>query len=290
MELTLSTHLLVYRELDDAAFERVAAAGYGKVEAWLAEPHLPWRQETGPERVRERLAACGLRAGTVHLPFYPSVPELLERGRRWSVIDPDPSSRAEALEGARRGLAAAAALGAEGAVLHLGWQGDAWEGDAAPLAREAVATLLEAAREHGVTLLLENIMSAGTRAARLVEMLDELDPEGRAGICLDLGHAHVEGGGGAGILAEVEAALPRLRHLHVHDNDGCTDQHLVPGAGTLPWREVLERLKDADFGGEAALEIRDGERGRRAASEVLDDTLPRVGAFVERWRAEGLLP
>ncbi len=290
MELTLSTHLLVYGELEDASLQAVAAAGYRRLEAWLAEPHLPWRREQGPEGLRRRFGDHGLEAGTVHLPFYPSVPELVDQGRRWSVIDPDPELRRQSLEGAERGLQAAAALGARGAVLHLGWQGDRWDGDAGAYAREAVARLLEAARGYGVQLLLENIMSAGTRCGRLVELLDELDPEGEAGLCLDLGHAHVEGGGADGMLEELEAALPRLRHVHLHDNDGCCDQHLPPGSGAVPWDRVLGRLQQAGYGGEAALEIRDPARGAGGAAEALGRALPAVSAFVDRWRREGLLP
>lgn len=290
MELTLSTHLLVYGELDDEALEAVSAAGYRHLEAWLAEPHLPWTQADGPDRLRRRFEAHGLRAGTVHLPFYPSVPELVERGRRWSVIDPDPRVRRESIDGAERGLAAAAALGARGAVLHLGWQNDSWAGDVPALAREAVARLLETARAHGVQLLLENIMSAGTRCGRLVELLDELDPAGEAGLCLDLGHAHVEGGGADGMLEQLEAALPRLRHIHLHDNDGSGDQHLAPGCGSVPWERVLGRLRRAGFDGHAALEIRDAERGAGGSRAVLERALPEVARFVERWRREGLLP
>ena len=123
MELTLSTHLLVYGELEDASLQAVAAAGYRRLEAWLAEPHLPWRREQGPEGLRRRFGDHGLEAGTVHLPFYPSVPELVDQGRRWSVIDPDPELRRQSLEGAERGLQAAAALGAPGAGLPHGWEG-----------------------------------------------------------------------------------------------------------------------------------------------------------------------
>lgn len=279
MELTLSTHLLVHSRLDDETLAAVADAGYRAVEAWLAEPHLPWRHPDRLQAVRRRLAAHGLRAGSVHLPFYPSVPELLEQGRRWSVIDPDPNHRAESLAGMERGLEAAAVLGAAGAVLHLGWPEDDWRGDAPRLAREAVGRLRERARACGVRLLLENILSVGTRSARLVELLDELDPDGEVGLCLDLGHAHVEGGGGDGLLEQLEAALPRLAHLHLHDNDAGSDQHLPPGRGTIPWRRVLDRLGEAGFHGLAALEIRDPDRGAGGPAATLARVRPAVDAF-----------
>ncbi len=276
MELTLSTHLLVYGQLDDPALEALRTAGGRRLELWLAEPHLPWRDAEALARFRTRLGDHGLCAGSVHLPFYPSVPELLEEGRRWSLIDRDPAARAEALRASADGLHAAAALGADCGVLHLGWQRDEWDEHTAGWAREAVAKLLPVAREAGVQLLLENIISEGTRVPALIALLDEVDPAAEAGLCVDLGHAHVDGG----VLAELDAALPRLAHLHVHDNDGCSDQHLAPGAGTIPWSEVLDKLQAAGFHGQAALEMRDYGRGSESAAEVIAAGMKQVDAFL----------
>ncbi|HEX9792951.1 MAG TPA: sugar phosphate isomerase/epimerase family protein [Planctomycetota bacterium] len=287
MELTLSTHLLVYAALDAAALRALAASGYATVEVWLAEPHVPWRDAHALEEFGGRLRDHGLRAGTVHLPFYPSVPALRAENRRWSVIDPaSAAARREAVAGAAAGLQAAAALGARAGVLHLGWQGDVWSESSHAWAREAVAELLPVARHCGVQLLLENIISEGTRAARLVELLDELDPVGDAGVCLDLGHAHVEGD----VLDQLEAALPRLAHLHVHDNDGASDDHRAPGAGTLPWRAVLGRLRAHDYRGQGALEIRDSSKGRETAATVVAREAGLARAFEHTWAARDLLP
>ena len=112
MELTLSTHLLVYGQLDASALEALRTAGGRRLELWLAEPHLPWRDAEALAGFRARLDDHGLQAGSVHLPFYPSVPELIDEGRRWSLIDRDPTARAEALRASADGLHAAAALGA----------------------------------------------------------------------------------------------------------------------------------------------------------------------------------
>lgn len=269
MELSLSSHLLVYGRCEPADWAAARAAGIEQLELWLAEPHLPWRDPDACARLRRRLADEGLRAGSVHLPFYPSVPELVEHGAKWSLIDADPARRAEARAGAAAGLEAAAALGAREAVLHLGWQRDAWGEEEAGRAREEVATLLPVARACGVRLCLENIISSGTRAAALVALLDELDPDGEAGICLDLGHAHVDGG----VVDELRAAGARLCHLHLHDNDGVEDRHLPPGAGSIPWPEVLATLDAIGFTGAGALEVRDFSRGARAPAALLDETL-----------------
>jgi len=279
MELSLSTHLLVYRPLEDSVLAAISAAGYRNIEVWLAEPHVPWRNEKAIDGFRARLESHGLRAASAHLPFYPSVPDLLQRKARWSVIDPELEARRAAIEGAAEGLRATAALGAACGVLHLGWQRDAWCEDAHIWAREAVAELLPVAHEHGIQLLLENIISAGTRCSSLTSLLDEVDPTQSAGICLDLGHAHVDGG----VLEELEHALPRLAHLHVHDNDGVADHHWAPGQGTIPWEQVLQQLDAGKFEGFGALELRDTSRGKEPALEVLRLELDKTLEFQSKY-------
>ena len=275
MEFTLSTHLLVYEELGSEALEALGASGYPKLELWLAEPHVPWRSAAALSAFRTRLEDYGLSAASVHLPFYPSVPELLEQNARWSLIDGAKHARREALAASADGLHAAATLGATCGVLHLGWQGDGWDDRCEGWAREAVAELVPVARAAGVKLLLENIISSGTRISKLMTLLDEVDPTGEVGLCVDLGHAHIEGN----IVEELATALPRLDHLHVHDNDGTTDAHLPPGRGTIPWQEVLAQLQAANFSGYAALELRDDSRGCAGCTSTLQQNLADVAAF-----------
>jgi len=281
VQLTLSTHLLVHGQMDAAALDAVRRSGYRTVEAWLAEPHVPWRDPAACERFGARLAEHGLRAGSVHLPFYPSVPELREQGRKWSVIHSDAAERAAACAGAADGLRAAGLLGAACAVLHLGWQRDPWDAHTQGWAREAVAALLPIAAEAGVRLLLENIISTGTRTGALRALLDEVDPSGAAGICLDLGHAHVDGG----VMNELRDAGTRLAHLHVHDNDGREDAHLAPGRGSIPWPAVRQALADARYDGMGALELRDLSSGERPAAALCSETSTELHDFRIAWEA-----
>jgi len=282
MEFTLSTHLLVYDELGSKALAALSGSGYAKLEVWLAEPHVPWRSAEGLSTFRTQLEDYGLSAGSVHLPFYPSVPELMQENARWSLIADTADARRTALAGSADGLIAAGALGAECGVLHLGWQKDTWNDYTDGWAREAVAELIPIARKAGVKLLLENIISDGTRVHRLMKLLDEVDPAREVGLCLDLGHAHVEGN----VVAELQAALPRLHHLHIHDNDGCKDSHLAPGQGTIPWSDVLQVLHRAGFDGLAALEMRDYSHGKDDCATTLQRSLEQVADFRSRFVQE----
>ncbi len=89
--------------------------------------------------------------------------------------------------------------------------------------------------------------------ARLVERLDSE----QAGMCLDLGHAHIVSGiVGRPVCDLVAPALDHAILFHVHDNFGARadapragqlepmrlDLHLAPGAGCVPWGALAPLL------------------------------------------------
>jgi sugar phosphate isomerase/epimerase len=88
------------------------------------------------------------------------------------------------------------------------------------------------------------------------ELVRRLDSDA-AGMCLDLGHAHVVAGLASCELAElVEPVLERVIVFGVHDNFGAApgaprsggieplrlDLHMPPGAGTVPWAGLAPTL------------------------------------------------
>ncbi len=61
------------------------------------------------------------------------------------------------------------------------------------------------------------------------------------GVCLDLGHAHLE----TGVEAPSETLRPLIRSVHVHDNHGMKDEHLWPGEGNIDLQRTMEMLRTA---------------------------------------------
>lgn len=76
----------------------------------------------------------------------------------------------------------------------------------------------------------------------LMELLKML-PD-RAGLCFDLGHWYyaAEGSVRRNLPQWVEAIAPRLRHLHLHDNDGGSDQHRGIGLGGIDFSLLIKLL------------------------------------------------
>ena len=67
-----------------------------------------------------------------------------------------------------------------------------------------------------------------------------LDDDTAVGICLDFGHAHMDGD----LADAIETVSEHLITTHVHDNRGRTDDHLVPFEGTIDWPAALTAVHE----------------------------------------------
>ncbi|NLS78753.1 MAG: sugar phosphate isomerase/epimerase [Chloroflexi bacterium] len=122
--------------------------------------------------------------------------------------------------------------------------------------------LLPTADRAGVGLALENINegyaeSRGMRrlyCAGTAELIDLVDGfrSSRVGICWDTGHAHIQRLDQG---AAIRALGDRLKAVHIQDNDGRSDQHLLPYTGTIQWPVVLEALRAIHYGGDFTFEV-----------------------------------
>ena len=91
--------------------------------------------------------------------------------------------------------------------------------------------VVDYATQRGVTVALENgeleLLSLAVDAAKDLR------------ICIDTGHANIEGKrtGRADMLPRyLERFRDRIVHFHIHDNHGESDEHLIPGKGTVDWK------------------------------------------------------
>jgi sugar phosphate isomerase/epimerase len=171
-----------------------------------------------------------------HLPFYMPSPD-------------DRQAMARFAREQTAALRAVAPLGIPVAVIHpivrhsSACLEDAWM-------RENVAYLTplrDAAAALGVTLAVENMVGKpfpshpdetvfGCEAEHVMALAEALD----TGVCWDFGHAHLSG---LRQSAGLRTVGPRLRVLHVHDNDGERDSHLIPGRGSIDWQDAMTGLR-----------------------------------------------
>ncbi len=131
------------------------------------------------------------------------------------------------------------------------------------------------AGDCGVSLAVENlfdffngrITSYGRNADELIDLVDAVGSD-HLGICLDTGHANIVGHDPADML---RTCGPLLKVLHIHDNDGKSDQHVAPYVGNIDWPAFAQALRDTDFQGVFSLEVHCYVQ--RMPIEIIDDAV-----------------
>lgn len=183
-------------------------------------------------------------------------PSLLITQRIWS---PDPEVRL------RRSVEAALELEAKTVVVHPPFR---WQRRYADSFPDLVAELEE---YSGVQVAVENMFKVrppgASRDTRVSAFRPSVDPTdvGYAHYTLDLSHTAAAGMDALELADRMGTAMT---HLHLADGTGLPkDEHLVPGRGTQPCAEILEKLVATDFDGQVVLEI-NTRAARNSAARV----------------------
>jgi sugar phosphate isomerase/epimerase len=119
-----------------------------------------------------------------------------------------------------------------------------------------------------VQFAVENMFPLRARGRAVTPYSPDWDPsdEEFRHFTLDLSHTAVSQSDAmdmAGRMAD------RLAHIHIADGLGTArDEHLVPGRGTQPCAELLERLARQGFGGTVVVEVSTRRADNRADREA----------------------
>ena len=186
----------------------------------------------------------------MHAPMFPD----REMGRAGApavnVLHPEKARRIDSMDEIKRALEVAERIPFKNLVLHLGEREDRWSPRTMEYAETALEHLGAFARPLGVRLLVENLLSEATTPEHLMNIL-QMGHLPNVGVCLDMGHAHINQS-----VAEAIGTLgDRVLSVHVHDNHGTKDEHLWPGDGTIDWPAAAKALNALAAPPAAVLEI-----------------------------------
>ena len=137
-----------------------------------------------------------------------------------------------------------AAIGIKNAVLHCDIksfpEGASYEEVIAANA-EKLKLLAPYAEKLGLCICLENLRSYFATVDSLLDVIERVGSPA-LGICFDTGHFHLNVKD-ATQESFILAAGKYLHALHIADNDGTADQHLMPyGHGRVDWKSVMRGL------------------------------------------------
>jgi sugar phosphate isomerase/epimerase len=222
----------------------VIAQGIRLVEMALYKPSF--FDHTDPDQIDRliyHLERASLNVNSVHAPF----------GLEKDISSFDNKVHEVGVDAVIEAIEVARLLGAGYVVVHASDRGVTALDHKKRLdrARGVMRELAVLAEEAGVNLALENL-PPGFLCSTPEEMITLIDSISSpcVGVCLDTGHANLTGQ----FEKWARTVLPRAFGMHLHDNDGQSDQHLFPGMGNIDWKNFARIYLGSETLAPAALE------------------------------------
>ena len=127
-----------------------------------------------------------------------------------------------------------------------------WERKSLPendIGIQKLLRIVDKAENYDVSIAIEN-----TTSHEFLEYIFSKIQSGRLGFCYDSGHHNLY----CPKIDLLGLYGKKLLALHLHDNDGKTDQHALPFTGEIDWNSLSIKLNEIDFKGAVSLEVRRG--------------------------------
>ncbi|NLO01433.1 MAG: sugar phosphate isomerase/epimerase [Bacteroidales bacterium] len=250
MKLSVSTKLYFNYTLEET-INRVAAHGYPGIEIWGGRPHAYYRDmdDESISVVKRALGKNGLEvSGFIPAQFgYPT-----------SLCSPLQSIRKDSIEYIKNSIDTSLSLGCKKVSLCPGrtLYGQGYTKGMQDLI-SSLDQLVEYSLKKGVLLLLEPAHMYESDLVLTIEDGVRLIREQKypnMGIALDTGHCHVNKESLTDSLLIMNSNNIPV-HIHLDDNNGLSDQHKIPGEGTINFIPFLQVLNKSGYDGFLTVEL-----------------------------------
>ena len=238
-----------YERWGDECYKRLKACGFDYIHFDMCDTETEHYLNDGEEfknrilRERKLIEEAGIVIDQVHGPW------------RSPVRDGTPEERAERMEKMKKSIYATALLGCKNWVIHPIMPYGIYDRNTKNAQKtwdlniEFMSELLETAKVYDVTICYENMPMNDFSIATPAEILKFVKTinDAHFKICLDTGHAAVFKG-----ITPADAVRElgdEIRVLHIHDNNGQQDQHLLPYFGIIDWKDFGQALKEVNYDG-----------------------------------------
>lgn len=168
-------------------------------------------------------------------------------------------------------IAACEYLGCKAIVIHPWTGAELYKEEERQVNLDMYRRLIPAAKKYGVKICLENLFAmydtdcyegGCSNVDEVCWYIDTLNVEAGEevfGFCLDVGHAVLTG---ANLYQYIVALGKRLTVLHIHDNDGNCDSHMIPFTQLdrrgkrlrIDWEKCIRGLKEIKYEGPISFE------------------------------------
>lgn len=129
--------------------------------------------------------------------------------------------------------------------------------------RRTLDALAPQSRRYGVRIAIEN---GGAGHLNSIAPVFTMYPADYIGLCYDSGHGNLAGDG----LDWLDKLGSRLLSVHLHDNDGLSDQHKLPFTGTVDWDRLTRLIARSAYRKGVSLELSARNTGISDEDYLLD--------------------
>ena len=240
MNYGISTSLFAAERLNSHTLDKILGAGLREFEIMAARQHLDYHDRNHVRDVAQWFGDHDVSLHSLHAPLYTDWNWGRSGGLLISIAYLERRERIASMDEIKRAIEVAELLPFRYLVLHLGLPYEEYDLSKFDAAFTSLEHLKIFAKERGVKITIENITSELSSPDHLLSFLNytRLDLK----LCFDAGHAHSAGG--------VQPAFRTLRDhiatVHIHDNHGEKDEHLLPFEGDINWTETMRDFRSAD--------------------------------------------
>lgn len=243
-EAGVSTFIFEDRPLSVNELRQIKEAGFDLIEVWGRKPHFDFSSQVAIREVVASIKSLKMRVVSLHGPF----------GEGYDLSNPDREIRQRAVREIINTLNILDDLGGDKLVVHGGIRIKEGGNRKSYLfnMRKSVEEILKVCDKKKKILALENMLPGIVcdSADEVWEIVNSFTSV-YIGICLDTGHAHIAGD----LVQAAKKFQSRLLTLHISDNSGTSDQHLLPGEGNINWSVFLSTLAQGSYDGPFIYEL-----------------------------------
>jgi sugar phosphate isomerase/epimerase len=263
MQRILSTYRYVNQPLLSELLASIASAGIQALEVFCSSGHFGY---SSPQTVREfvaRLDEYGIKLQSLHAPTERSSGGGRSGGAPISISDPERIRRVDAMDEVKRALEVAETIPFRYLIQHMATSHQPADPRTLDAAFSSLEHLVLFAKQRGVVIAIENTPNEFGSPESLAQFVKQTRLNDLR-FCFDLGHAHI----GEGIAAGLELMRDRTVTVHVHDNHGETDEHLLPFDGTIDWDAALGAITAVRESPALVLELKERSPGAPSLEQI----------------------
>lgn len=246
MNLAVEAYILMEEFGEERAFAEIKKAGFDAVDYsfyWWSEEKTMLTEDylKKAEKTCENLRKAGLVCNQAHAPFAFQYGEEMDLSCR-NYLD------------IVRSMEYASVIGAKHIVVHgIKVPEGADTEECFAYNCRYYKSLEEYCKKFNIRIAVENLTNSAFRTPdKMNRMMEMLDSEWFV-TCLDVGHAQLVNYQPEDYINHLTPGI--LKALHIHDNFGLNDNHLIPYTGILKWDRITEALALTGYSEDFTLEV-----------------------------------